>query len=40
LVTIVKPKLQPNPKKPTKCKKYNKIQGKEWKLIIQLEEIP
>jgi hypothetical protein len=27
LFTIVKPKLQPNPKKPTKCKKIKKSSG-------------
>jgi hypothetical protein len=39
LLIIVKPKLQPKFKKPTTCKKTKKIQGKAWRLTIQLEEV-
>jgi hypothetical protein len=37
LFIAIKPKLQPNPEKPTKCKKTKKVQGNAWNLTIQLE---
>jgi hypothetical protein len=37
--TTIKPKLQPNFEKPTKCKKTKKVQANAWKFKIQLGEV-